>query len=324
MESPQQLYIPNVIDIEVTGRCEYSCPGCWGSKPEDNKRELTAKQWLKIFERIDEVNFMDFNSRVVISGGEPLLRKDLGKIVCGLCDSGKEVSLSTTGLDRYNILDSLLDKLSSIGIPIDGHTPELNSPWRKHNKFCDGGLEITLNTLNLIEKTSPDLRTSVRTLVHHGNVNSISNIPDMLEKSGINISRLRWIIYELNARKTKIKGYENTLTSTGVIDSYKSGSEQFEKDMVEYGAGFKEVIVRKIGNMAYRNFIINPYGECRAVVASTSKNELIERQFGNIYSDFKDTIDFLNYDIETIGAFSRTAADSPEYFYFMQDKGIDI
>jgi hypothetical protein len=322
LEMPAEIYTPNTIDIEVTGRCEYNCPGCWGSKPDSYKKELTAKQWLRIFEKLDNIG-LDYVYRVVITGGEALLRKDLPKIVDGLSEQDIEVSLSTTGLDRYGMLPDLVEKLTSIGIPIDGVMPENNSLWRSHNSITDGGLSVALDTLRLVQKINPDLVTSVRTLIHKGNVNSVTDIPDFLENSGIDISRLRWLLYELNNRIVSTKN-ETKLVSTGAIASSGISPEQYSSEIYQAGRKFKEVLIRTAGNIAYRNFIINPGGECRAVIASNSENELIEREFGNIYSDFKNTMEYLNDDIKTIGAFSMNAASTPDYFYLMQQKGVDI
>jgi len=319
-EIPKRLFVPNVIDIEVTGNCEFNCPGCWGSKPSHDNKELTTKQWLKIFEKIDDYSFFDSNERVVITGGEPLLRNDLIEIIDGLSGNDRQISLSTTGLDRHNLLKRAIGKLSTIGIPIDGSSPEINSSWRRHNIMPDGGLNTSLDALRLIQENTPDLYTSVRTLVHHENVNKIAEIPEFLTKSGIDIARLRWILYELNERKITPNKFPR-LVSTKATEYFAAGSNDFEPSMEYSGRGFQEVVVRTIGKMAYRNFIINPSGETRAIVPSSSCDESIEIEFGNLHKDFRNTMKSFN-DSEEKYFFSWDAADSPEGFYIRQDMGL--
>ena len=305
------VHIPESIDIEVTGRCEFDCPKCWGSKPDCN-RDLTAKQWLRVFKKLDNYSDVSFVERVVITGGEPLLRKDLPEIIEGLSDNGdRYITLSTTGIDRHNMLKQVLGRLGTIGIPIDGPSPEVNSLWRYHSSLADGGLSTSLEALKLTQNfnSNPDLETVIRTLVHHGNVNYVSEIPKFLEKSGIDISKLVWNLYELNSRGlVKDSFVTDIITSTESIASFKSGPEQFQQEIHKAGSKFKQVVIKKMGNAAGRNFIINPSGECRSVTFSKFKNALIEKVYGNIHSDSKNTLDLLNDDHDTITALSSDAA----------------
>lgn len=320
LKMPDPVYIPNVIDIEVTGKCWLNCKNCWGSKPETYEKELTARQWTRIFEKLDET-FWDHTDRVVITGGEPLLRKDLTEIIDGLkeYDNDRFISLSTTGLDKFNQLNEILAIIDSIGIPIDGSSPEVNSLWRKHPNIDDGGLGTAIDTLKLVQKSNPKIQTSVRTLIHPENVNQITKIPYFLEESGIDISRLRWVLYELNNR-IKIPKERARLATTNSISLYENGTEKFNQDIYIAGKKFNETIIRNLGNIAGRNFIINPSGECRGVIKSDSEDYLIEEQFGNIHKNFKSTIDNFNLDIKTAALFSNSAFNSPAYFFNTEDE----
>lgn len=317
---PPVLYVPNIVDVEFTSDCDFSCQNCWGTKQNEYNKELSVGQWIEIFKNFNELPD-DHVYRVVITGGESLLRKDLGKFVCRLSDLGKQITLSTTGLDYHKQLPDILSKLATIGLPIDGPSPEINGLWRHNAKFPDGALSVSLDTLELIQEQNPELQTAVRTLIHHGNVNMIPEIPRFLEKSGIDISRLRWILYELNTRNKQLCR-NGILVSTGAIATSKFGSENFENVVKDAGSKFRDVTVRTIGNIAGRNFIINPGGDCRAVIETETAGELEEREFGNLSSGFEETIQLLNNDIETLAAFSESARSGPDYFYAMADKGI--
>lgn len=317
------IYIPNVVNIEVTGKCEFNCKGGWGLKPETNEKELTVKQWAKVFEKLDE-NFWDHTDRVVITGSEPLLRKDLAKIIDELTkySSDRFISLATTGVDKFNQLEEIIKKLDSIGILIDGPSPEINSIWRKHPTISDGGLKTAIDTLRLIQESKPELQTSVRTLIHPENIDQISGIPEFLEKSGIDISRLRWILYELNNR-IKTPNKCDKLVATDSISLYETEAKKFSQDIHIAGKKFDEIAIRHLGNIAGRNFIINPSGECRTVIKSESGNYLVEEQFGNIHKDFKTTIDNFNLDIKTAAIFSNSAFNSQRHFFETEEEYSD-
>jgi len=66
---------PLTVTFLLTYRCNYRCPYClfWKVK----KKELTTKQ---VFSKIDELKDMG-TMNIIYSGGEPLLRKDIGKII---------------------------------------------------------------------------------------------------------------------------------------------------------------------------------------------------------------------------------------------------
>ena len=322
---PPVLYMPNAIDIEITAKCEFNCPGCWGTKPHECVDELSNRQWIRMFKKWGDIGDA-WTDRVIITGGEPLLRQNLGEIAYWLANSGRQVTLSTTGLDRYEQLPGLLDHLYSIGIPIDGPSEEINAHWRNHQVMNDGGLEIAINALRLVQSSKPDLETAIRTIIHPSNIDYISSIPDMLQKEGIDTSRLRWILYELNskdlARNDAWSYYakNRAITSSQTISNYEHGADKFYKEVEQAGTSFKELTIRTIGNLAGRYFIINPSGECRAVVSKEGVDDTLEeRGYGNMYNNFDGVIELLNDDIITLGQLSIEVADGPAYFYSQED-----
>lgn len=107
---------PLVLMLEPLFRCNLACAGCGKiDYPDDilNKR-LSVDQCL---EAVDECGA----PVVAIPGGEPLIHKDIGKIVQGIIDRGKFVNLCTNAL--------LLEK------KIDLFTP---SPYLTFSVHLDG------------------------------------------------------------------------------------------------------------------------------------------------------------------------------------------
>lgn len=71
---PKTLSAPEAVHLSITGRCNLNCPFCYGKSKAD---DLSTTQ---IFSLIDELSSMNV-FQLAIGGGEPLLRKDIFKVI---------------------------------------------------------------------------------------------------------------------------------------------------------------------------------------------------------------------------------------------------
>lgn len=128
--------------IEVTGKCNLNCLHCINSLHLISD-EPSSEEIKKIF---NELYYLG-SHRVVLTGGEPLLRTDILELIKYANSLNLKVIIFTNGT---LINDDLLEKLEQcdvfLRISIDGHIPEINDKIRG-----DG----TYNTIvNLLEKLS--------------------------------------------------------------------------------------------------------------------------------------------------------------------------
>lgn len=96
-DSPQasEIPLPLWLLLEVTYRCPLQCAYC--SNPIDFARyrdELDTDQWLRVLDQARELGALQLG----ISGGEPLLRKDLETLVAHARGLGFYTNLLTSGL----------------------------------------------------------------------------------------------------------------------------------------------------------------------------------------------------------------------------------
>ncbi len=84
---------PLVLMLEPLFRCNLACAGC-GKIDYPDKILNQRLPYEDCMEAIDECGA----PVVVVAGGEPLLHKDIGKIVRGALDRGKFVTLCTNAL----------------------------------------------------------------------------------------------------------------------------------------------------------------------------------------------------------------------------------
>jgi len=93
----RKLGLPIAGNFELTARCNFGCPMCYVHMTEEQVnaagRELTAKEWLDIA-RAARDRGMVF---ALLTGGEPLVRKDFFEIYKGMKELGLLVSVNSNG-----------------------------------------------------------------------------------------------------------------------------------------------------------------------------------------------------------------------------------
>lgn len=107
----RKLGLPIAGNFELTARCNFNCPMCYvHMTPEQlkasGKEELTAKQWLDLA-RAAKDKGMVF---VLLTGGEPLVRKDFFEIYDGMRAMGLLISINSNGsMLKGEILERFLE-----------------------------------------------------------------------------------------------------------------------------------------------------------------------------------------------------------------------
>ena len=117
----RQQGLPIAGNFELTARCNFNCPMCYVHLSESDVqaagRELTAAQWLQIAKDARDRGMMF----VLLTGGEPFVRKDFFKILHGMQDLGLFVSINSNGsMLSGKIREQLLERIW--GITYDGGT----------------------------------------------------------------------------------------------------------------------------------------------------------------------------------------------------------
>ena len=107
----KQLGIPVGATFELTARCNFNCPMCYVHMTTEQvkasgRKELTARQWLDIASAAKDKGMLF----VLLTGGEPLVRKDFFEIYDGLQKMGLMVSINSNGsMLKGEILERFLE-----------------------------------------------------------------------------------------------------------------------------------------------------------------------------------------------------------------------
>ncbi|MCB1035933.1 MAG: radical SAM protein, partial [Acidobacteria bacterium] len=121
---------PSLVSWNLTKRCNLRCPHCYLSAGKKAEAELTTEECLGL---IDEMKALG-TEMVILTGGEPLLRKDIFDIATRSAEHGFWVVMGTNGVlvdDR--VAQRMVDcGVKGVGISIDSVDPA------KHNSFRGG------------------------------------------------------------------------------------------------------------------------------------------------------------------------------------------
>ena len=104
--------------ISITSRCNFNCFYCTSKVSEDSlEKEFNTEDYSFILPNLKELGF----KKVRLTGGEPLIRKDIVNIVSATNNAGfKEIVLTTNGSNLKNIASELKEAgLSRVNVSLD-------------------------------------------------------------------------------------------------------------------------------------------------------------------------------------------------------------
>jgi MoaA/NifB/PqqE/SkfB family radical SAM enzyme len=123
---------PVGIKLELTYRCNLSCPFCYTDSPartREQAADLSDDEWRRVVDESLGLGVVE----AVVTGGEPLLRRALTlETIERLSAAGVGVTLNTNG---WFVEDGTADRLAAFpglqaNVSIDGATPELHDSVR--------------------------------------------------------------------------------------------------------------------------------------------------------------------------------------------------
>ncbi|HIP22789.1 MAG TPA: radical SAM protein [Rhodobacteraceae bacterium] len=123
---------PYLIALNLTERCNLACAHCYLDAKvlkEGAVDELGTDELKRVLSEIAEVGP---EAMVVLTGGEPMLRRDLPELARHASDAGLMVVVGTNGMllreDRIKALQEA--GVAGVGISVDSLTPETHDEFR--------------------------------------------------------------------------------------------------------------------------------------------------------------------------------------------------
>ncbi|WP_406440740.1 radical SAM protein [Streptomyces sp. NBC_01613] len=261
------LRLPAYVDLRLLGKCNLSCPFCFGPRHEvPSMTETDAFRVVGLLRRAEVRG-------VVISGGEPTLLPYLADLVAELSlplpsgAPGPRVVLSTNGLAPLRTMERILPHLSWIALPIESVDKE------QHRRMRTGVAPHRERVLGLLKEVRTQHRrvqVKLGTVVTRLNASGASGVLNLLEDDWLPDV---WKVYQMSETNY---GADNR--------DWLSVSDQEFEDVVARCE--KAAANRGIRLQVYRNttrsgsyLFVDP--DCQAVVIDDG----CERRIGHLFHD---------------------------------------
>lgn len=186
-------YLESVL-WDITSLCNLKCTHCYVSDYSNQAKgkDLTTDEAFSLIKEMVSMNIQE----VSLTGGEPLMRKDLKEIISTIISNGIRLSaIFTNGIvvtqDFINFLKKNIPYSRNkfcIRISLDGVTPKSNAILRDGK---ENSAWIFSKTIEAIRKfVEAGYFVSVGTCVHRFNVHEIPEMYSFMKKLGVSKWRL--------------------------------------------------------------------------------------------------------------------------------------
>lgn len=167
---------PSLVSWNLTRRCNLRCPHCYLSAGKGSKDELSTEECLELVDELADLG----TEMVILTGGEPLLRKDIYDLASACSQAGMWVVMGSNGVLLTDEAATRMVEcgVKGVGISIDSLDPELHDGFR-------GGPDAWRQSVRGLEVCREHgLETLVQTTVMEMNYEEIPRILDFARDKG--------------------------------------------------------------------------------------------------------------------------------------------
>ncbi len=263
-EKVEQERVPLSGTIDLTHRCNLRCVHCYlGDKTPrevDWTKELSTDQWFGIIDEFTEAGCLF----LLISGGEPLLRKDFNDIYRRLKMNGLLVTVFTNGT---TITDDILD----LFVDLPPHSVEISlygATEQTYERITGSGAAFR-RCINGIEAlVENNIHVSLKTILMSLNRREFFAIKDIAETYGVEFRFDAAIFPRFNGDKSPLdlrvspkEAIEKEFSDARVPREWKDYYEK-RKDLT-----FPDYLY--LCGTGVNSFYIDPYGHLQPCVLVT-------------------------------------------------------
>ncbi|HBS88158.1 MAG: radical SAM/SPASM domain-containing protein [Bacteroidetes bacterium GWF2_38_335] len=190
VKTQAKLHDLNYFFWECTLRCNINCQHCGSDCHKDVAiQDMPAEDFLKITAQVAK-KYNPNKIMIVITGGEPLVRKDLEQVGLELYKQGYPWGFVTNGiaLTRERYTNLLKSGLRSVTVSLDGM--EASHNWLRGHK---DGFNKAVDAVKLLVGTK-DLVFDVVTCLNQRNFNELEKVRDLLISLGVR----KWRIFTID------------------------------------------------------------------------------------------------------------------------------
>lgn len=169
-----------MVYYAITDGCNLRCPYCYASSTRKLPGELTPAESLGL---VDQIAGMGAEV-LILTGGEPMLRRDLFAVADRAREHGMRVNIITNGtrIRDAETARRMADTFATITVSLDGGTAETHERTRGKGTFAQ-----TARGLELLNAAG--VKPTINHVVSPDNVGALDDLMKFLD--GIEFSRVR-------------------------------------------------------------------------------------------------------------------------------------
>ena len=178
---------PFIIAWELTRACAFACRHCRAeAQPRRHPEELTTEESFRLIDQIKEFG----NPILVMTGGDPMMRRDLYDILAYAVQRGLRTSLTptTTRLVTPKALAQVKEAgVRRVAVSIDGPSADVHDAFRGFPGSFEMALGIARDT------AAAGLSRQVNTTISQYNVHLLEEMVRLMEQLGV----VQWSLFFL-------------------------------------------------------------------------------------------------------------------------------
>ena len=213
-----QVFRP-VITWNMTYKCNLRCLHCYINASPEGNDGLSTEEGIRLIDQMAEIKI----PLLIMSGGEPLIRKDFFDLASYASQKGLKLALSTNGT---LITEKFAQRLKEIGFSYIGIS--LDSPYPEfHDKFrgVDGAFELTVKGIK--NAINVGLNVGLRFTITSKNIDYVDEYIKLAIKLGV--KRITFYHISASGRGKELKDWMYT----------KDQYETFMNRLVNYAKELK-------------------------------------------------------------------------------------
>lgn len=247
---------PLWVLLELTHKCPLECTYCYNQLDFANtKDEMTKEDWFRVMEEVRELGAVQLG----ISGGEPLLNKDIIEIVAKASELGFYTNLITSGVGApEGIIGKLKDAgLKTVQLGIQSHEKETMTLVTNHKGAYEQKLKIAK------EIKDSGMQLIVNTCITRQNIHQVGEIiefaDETLDADYLEIANIQYYGWALQNVNALLPNKEQLAKAKEVTDKYRSKKKDMKAFFVvpDYFADRPKACMNGLGTIF---LTINPDG----------------------------------------------------------------
>lgn len=177
---------PSLISWNLTRMCNLRCPHCYLSAGRRSKDELTTDECLRLLDDMAELG----TEMLILTGGEPLLRKDIYDLCRAASGRGFLVVMGTNGVLIDEVVAERLVAcgVRGVGISIDSLDPEVHDGFRGG----PGSWQHSVRALELCSRLG--LEVLIQTTLMEMNLHELPALLDFARDHGARALNLYFLV----------------------------------------------------------------------------------------------------------------------------------